>query len=281
MIKLFGIIKVLVVIVLDFLAIYYLFNDMTIAFAVAGVISIYVWFGGYLCLFKEGAISSKKLPSYEAGCLERAKTQLIKDVKNISGVNVSNLKVYLVPGNDDMNATAYGANCISVTKGTLNNTDPVTLISVLSHEICHNLNCDSEFNRAIFASVTLIVCSFSVLSAVTMMFIFAIFLLLNFFGSWFGVVAFKGTTKVTKGIFSLIQRAIVVFYRSVFSFVRRRAEYRCDNYACKLGYGIQLSRFLAVLAPYDRRQLTLSEAIYRTHPPCEKRIARIENFINS
>ena len=34
-----------------------------------------------------------------------------------------------------MQATAYGFNCISVSKGTFDNTDPMTLNAVLGHEI--------------------------------------------------------------------------------------------------------------------------------------------------
>ena len=276
MVRLPGILKVISILILDFVAIYTLFGNAAIAFAVTGVIALYVWLGGYLALFKEDAVSSKKLPSYEEGRLESVRVRLIEDVKNVSAANISNLKVYLIPGNDDMNATAYGANCVSVTRGTFNNADPITLAAVLGHEISHILNYDAEFNRAVFISATLIVGAISVLYAVAMVFIFLIFLILNCFRSWLGILVFKRTKKVTGGIFGLLQRGVDVFYRGILGLVSRHAEYRCDSYSCNLGYGIQLSHFLSIAAPYSQRPLTLTEALYRSHPPAEKRIARLE-----
>ena len=48
-----------------------------------------------------------------------------------------------------------------------------------------------------------------------------------------------------------------------------------------LGYGVQLSHFLAIAEPANQRQLTLTEAMYRSHPPTPKRIARLEAIVSS
>ena len=63
--RLFGILKVALVLAIDFVAIYSLFDDPYIASGAVGVITLYVLFGGYLALLKEGAVSSKKLPTYQ------------------------------------------------------------------------------------------------------------------------------------------------------------------------------------------------------------------------
>lgn len=279
--RLFGILKVALVLVIDFVAIYSLFDDPYIASGAVGVIALYVLFGGYLALLKEGAVSSKKLPAYQRNRLETAKMQLVADVKSVSGANISGLKLYLVPGDDDMNATAYGFNCVSVTRGTFDNADPITLNAVLGHEISHILHWDAEFNRAVFCSVTLLVAALSVVSFAAMVCIFLIFLVLSCFRSWLGVMAFQGTTKVVGAIFSLLQRGVVVIYRSLLSLASRHAEYRSDKYSCMLGYGVQLSHFLALAEPNSQRQLTLTEAMYRSHPPTPKRIARLEAMVSS
>lgn len=276
MIRLFGFLKVAFVIGADFAMIYYAFRSLEIAAICTALIFLYVWLGGYLSLLKEGAVNAKKIPSYEKNKLDMVRARLVEDVRNTSGVNVSGISLYLVPDDDTMNATAYGANCISVTRGTLNNADPITLNAVLSHEISHILNYDAEFQRAVFCSVTLLVGAVSIMSAAAMVVIFLIFLVLSCFRSWLGVLAFRGTTKAVGGIFSLFQRAIVLIYRTVLSLVSRQSEYRCDRYACQLGYGIQLAHFLSLAEPYSQRQLTLTEALYRSHPPTPKRIARLE-----
>lgn len=275
-----GILKVALVLALDFVAIYSLFENPYIASIAVGVISVYVLFGGYLALLKEGAVISKKLPAFQRSKLEATKTQLVADVKSVSGANISGLKLYLVPG-DDMNATAYGFNCVSVTRGTFDNADPITLNAVLAHEVSHILNFDAEFNRAVFCSVTLLVGALSVMSFAMMAIIFLIFLVLSCFRSWLGVMAFRGTTKAVGGIFRLLQRGVVMIYRSLLSLASRRAEYRSDKYSCMLGYGVQLSHFLAIAEPANQRQLTLTEAMYRSHPPTPKRIARLEAIVSS
>jgi len=96
-------------------------------------------------------------------------------------------------------------------------------------------------------------------------------------------MAFKGTSKVTHGIFSLLQKGIVVLYQTVMSVLSRSAEYRCDLYSASLdrSYGLQLAHFLTYAAPETNRQLTLTEALYRTHPPTPKRVARLEAYVNS
>lgn len=280
MVRMRGILKVATILIMDFVIIYNLFGNISIASVITGMIALYAWLGGYLILFKEGAVSSKKLPSYESKRLEAVKTQLVEDVKIFSGVNITNLKLYLTPGNEDTNANAYGANCVSVSRGILNNTDPITLTAVLAHEISHILNYDSEFKRAILASVTLLVGAFSFMSVAVIAVIFLLFFFLNCFRSWLGVLAFRGTSRVTGSIFRLLQRAIVGLYNLILGFVSRHAEYRCDQYSCSLGYGIQLSHFLSVTESSNRRQLTMTETLYRSHPPAEKRIARIEEKIN-
>lgn len=277
--RLFGILKVALVLAIDFIAIYSLFDDPYIASGVIGVITLYVLFGGYLALLKEGAVSSKKLPTYQRNRLEAAKMQLVADVKSVSGTNISGLKLYLVPGGDNMNATAYGFNSVSVTRGTFDNADPITLNAVLAHEISHILHWDPEFNRAVFCSVTLVVAALSVMSFTVMAIIFLVFLVLSCFRSWLGVMAFQGTTKVVSGIFSLLQHGVVVIYRSLLSLVSRYAEYRSDKLSYTLGYGVQLSQFLALADPNSHRQLTLMEAMYRSHPPTAKRIARLEMYL--
>lgn len=283
MIRLHGIIKVIFVIALDFFVLLGLFDNVFSAALITGVMAIYVWLGGYLVLFKEGAVSYNKLPSYESIRLHTAKDQLVEDVKLTSSTDISKLKLYLVPGNDDMNATAYGSNCVSVTRGTFDNTnaDPIALNAILAHEISHILNFDPEFNRAVFCSVTLLVGAISVMSSVITVIIFLIFLLFRCFKSWLGVMAFKGTTTIISGIFNLLQYGIVVLYRTMLNLVSRHAEYRSDLYSCSLGYGLQLAHFLAIAAPSTQRKLTLTEIMYRTHPPTEKRIARLEEQLKN
>ena len=276
--KLMGTVKVSLVIALDLFALLVLFKDPFVAAGIAAVISLYSWLGGYLSLFREGAVRYDKLPSWERQRLEGAKNQLVDDVKNKSGINIKRLKLYLIPGDDDLQATAYGANCVSVSRGTLNNADPISLNGVLAHECSHILNFDPECSRAVFASVTIVMVALSMMSFAMMAIIFFVFLALNCFKSWLGLLAFRGTTRLSGGLFGLIQRAIVMIYQTTLSMISRSAEYRCDAYSASLGYGLQLAHFLELAAPESGRRLTLTEALYRSHPPTKKRVYRLEEY---
>lgn len=279
MIRLPGMLKVFTVLTVDFLSVYALFHDEAAAAAVVILIGLYVWLGGYFELFKEGAVRDDKLPSYERSRLENAKNQLVSDVRNTSSANISRLKVYLVPGDYSMQATAYSGRCVSVSRGTFDNTDPLTLNSVLAHEIAHALNFDPDFNRAVFATILIICLAISMVSFALTAVIFLFFCVCSFFRSWLGVMFFRGTTKTAGCIFQLIQKGVVVFFRGIISFWSRAAEFRADRYSAKLGYGIQLAHFLSYAAPETDRRLTFSEALYRTHPSTSKRIARLEKLI--
>ena len=282
MYRVFGILKVIFITAIDFLLLYSLSDDLCVASAVVAVIILYIVFGGYLALIKEGAVNAKRLPAYQRDKLETAKTQLAADVKSLTGANISRVQLYLIPADNDMNAAAYGfASGVSVTRGTLENVDSLTLNAVLGHEISHILNLDAEFNRAVFCSVTLLIAALSFASLIATIFIFLLFLVLNCFRSWLGVMAYRGTTKVVSGFFNVLQLTILVIYRLLLSLASRHAEYRSDKFSCTLGYGVQLIHFFSLIEPNSHRQLTLTEAIYRSHPPTLKRIARAEAIVNS
>ena len=278
MIRIPGIFKVSLVLTVDFINIYALTHNVTVGVLLLFFIALYVWLGGYLTLFKEGAVRIDKIPACERSRLEKAKSQLIQDVKYSSSVDISRLKLYLIAGDYDMQATAYGANCVSVSRGTLNQTDSLTLNGVLGHEISHILNLDPEFNRAILASILLICGVLSLVSWAFMLLIFLIFLFCSFFQSWTGIMAYRGTTKAVAGIFSLLQKGIVVIYSIFSGLLNRRAEFRADRYSAQLGYGVQLAHFLTYGSSESHRQLSLVEALYRSHPSTPRRVARLEAF---
>jgi len=266
----------------DFAIVCVIFNNGAIALVLVSIVALYAWLGGYLSLLKDGAVSIDKLPAFDVARLTAAKELLVQDMQEATNINILNLKLYLTP-DDSLNATAYGCRCISVNQGVLNNTDPVTLAAVLAHEISHIYMLDAEFNRMLFASVTALVLALSVISAFSMGFLFILFIVLcccfKTPRSWLGLILYQGSTKMVGGIFSLLQRLIVFIYQSVNGLISRTSEYRADNFSSSLGYGLQLAHFLSI-ADSEPRQLTLTDILYRSHPPTEQRIYRLEESNN-
>ena len=279
MIRIPGILKVSAVLIIDFFVLYSLLDHSSLALLLTGIIAAYVFLWGNLDIAREGGVGADQLPVYDRERLDEAKAQLAEDVLRESSVDISGLKIFLIPGDEGMQASAYGFNCVSVSRGTLANADPVTLKAVLAHEVSHILNSDAEFSRAVFCSVTMLVAALSVVLAVTVLVLFFVFLLLCFFRSFLGYLAFRGTMNLFKGFFSLIQKVVVVIYRSLLGIANRAAEYRSDRYACELGYGLQLSHFLECAGNDPDRQMTITEMLYQSHPPTPSRLARIEQYM--
>ena len=269
-----GILKLSALLGLDLVLLTLVFQDAVIAGGITACIAVYALFGGRLSLWQEGAIQTSALPEYEASRLEAARNLLQADHKAVLGMDISKLKLYLVPGDDRMNATAYGMGHVSVTRGTLQHSDLVTLAAVLAHEVSHIKHFDSECNRTVFASVTILAGTVSLLSAGMIGLLFLFFLCMSAFRSWLGVMVFQGSCKAVRGLFRLLQRFIIAAYRLVMSAVSRAAEYRADREAGMLGYSLQLAHFLS-LTDLEGTPTSLRDVLYRSHPPSSQRIARL------
>ena len=278
MMKILGLLRMVVVLSLDFACLYNFTSNVEIATAGTLIVSVYAILGGYLSLWKEGAVHISKLPQWQKNTLETAGKLLAEDIEQTNKTKTK-FRLYVVPDNS-LNATAYGANCISVTQGTLKSADTVTLAGVIAHEASHILCLDPELCRAIFASVLAIILAMSAASYVVIALIFVAF---SVFGlrSPFSILMFKGVTKVSKGVFKALQLGLIAVYKTIVSILSQNAEYRCDAFACELGYGQNLACFLEKIESGSLKKLTLADVLYRTHPPTEKRIAKIERRIYS
>lgn len=174
----------------------------------------------------------------------------------------------------------YGLHNIAITRGALNVCDEIMLAAVMSHEISHILCMDAVFHRIIFANITLAITGLIVSSFTVTSLLWIIFGGLCLFGICRGCVSifcFSGISKMIKGIFELMQRFVLFVYQTIMGIVSRKNEYRADQYACSLGYGIQLKYFLSrFMEGQDRRQRALRDILYASHPATYKRIERIE-----
>lgn len=124
--RLYGMMKAVLLLGLDFAVFLSLFQSAAAAALVTAGIALYAWLGGYLALWKDGGIGVKKLSAFENHRLEAAKALLVKSVPGTESADLSKLKLYLTPS-QELNATAYGANVVSVNRGTLNAADPMAL----------------------------------------------------------------------------------------------------------------------------------------------------------
>lgn len=278
--KIIGIIKIITILLIDFLLGYNLIGIEAALIIVIGMM-LYAWLGEYIALLKDGAINVNNLGDYEKTKLNRAHTRLAEDIKRVVGADISKVRLHVIP-TEEINAFCYGFKNVAITRSALNVCDDMTLCSVLGHEMSHLLSMDAVVNRLIFANITLVIIGIAVGSFVSMSLLWIVFIILcvcGVCGSVFSMYLFHGIRKLVKAMFTAIQYLILFLYKILMGIASRKCEFRSDRLSCKLGYGPELRYFLTrFIEGQETRQKTLNELLYASHPATYKRILRIEQY---
>lgn len=273
--KIFGILKIIAVFAVDFFIAMAFTNNFTVSAFSLVIIVIYTLIGGFINLMKEGAVRMDNLPACERGVLTSIKKELVNEVREKHGVDISNISFWLTP-DEEANAASYGNN-ISVTQGLLDCSDRNEITSVIAHEIGHEVALDALVSRAVFASVFGAILFIGGIQAVVV-FLFLLGAML-FCRSLFSILAFRGITAFINGIFKICKLSIVFVYKGIAALISREREYKADEFVCclGLGYGQYLAHWLK-LNGSEERSNSISDILYKTHPPAIKRISKIEAF---
>ncbi len=271
-----GIVKVIATLAVSFFIIS-IFVGEELAFIVTAFVTLYAWIGEYIALWRAGAISEDKLNVYEKNKLQCIKEMIAGKVERFSGEDISGIKLHIIP-DDGVNAMAYGFNNVSFTKGAIESCDEMTLCAIFSHEISHILCLDAVFNRVILADFTVIIIGLMTVSFVTVSFLWLLFLVLILAGICRGFLSIFITSslvKGVKGIFEIVQQGILFICQVIMAAISRCAEYRADQLAVDLGFGVQLSYFLKRFVQ-DNGRKSLTKILYASHPAPYLRVQRIE-----
>lgn len=276
-----ALLKIAITLVVDYFLLFQLLDSKYAVLCLVGIVS-YALMGEYIALYKHRAIHPDKLGDNTRIRLEELLHYIANNATKKSEVNLSKLRLWIIPS-DEINAHAYGIRNIGITQGALNCCDDGMLCAVLSHEIAHTLNLDAVWNRLVFANVTLILSSLSVIAFVSIASIwllFTLFCVLGICRGIFSIFMFKGSNALIKGYFTGLQYIVLTIYQAVMAAVSRHSEFRADRYAVELGYGRELVSFLERFAVVstEERQLSLSEVLYATHPPAQTRLLKIEGM---
>ena len=272
-----GIIKILVLLALDFVLLTYLFNAEAAAI-VTSIVALYARAGEYIALFRDGAVSEKKLNDFDRAKLQRVRSILEVEASRNGLQKLPNYRLHILPS-DGANAFAYGISNISVTKGTLQ-CDDLTLASVIAHEISHIGNLDAIVSRLMFANITIAVLGLSIASFVataSIWLIFGILALVGVCGGIFSLLVVNAISKASQGFFRILQHIVLFAYQGTIGTINKMIEYRCDGFAASIGLGQNLAYFLSTyVGDQDARQRTLREILYDSHPATYKRVLRLE-----
>lgn len=272
-----GIIKVMTLLAIDFAVMSALFN-VEIAVLATIFFMLFAWLGEYFALLRDGAISEKKLNDYDRAKLGRARTILQSEAERCGMSELPRFRLHVI-SSKEANAFSYGISNISITAGTLQ-CDDMTLASVLAHEVSHTANLDAVTSRLLFINITAAILGLSLLSVITTIsiwFIFLILVLIGVGGGLFSILFVKFLSKGAKTVFTLIQRLILFLYQAVIGTMNKFIEYRCDRFAAQIGLGQNLAYFLSTyVQDQDTRQRSLRDILYASHPATYKRVLKLE-----
>lgn len=275
--KLTSIIKVILLLIFDYFFIYHLAGS-NIAILLVLLVFLYTFFGCHIDLRRDKAIKLKLLNDYERDRLDQIRITLIEDVKNQLGFDISRIQFYIIPSNES-NAFCYGLRHIAITRKAFEAMDDMLICSILAHEVSHAIHLDPDFNRLMFANISMLIFGLAASSFISVSIIVIIFMCLclaGIFRSFVSIYIFQLFIKVVKWIFTCLQYIVLFIYRTIIGFISRLCEYRADKFSWYV-YEEQICYFLYRFTS-DTKYQSLSEILYASHPPSYKRIRRLENY---
>ncbi|MGN0514456.1 MAG: M48 family metalloprotease [Lachnospiraceae bacterium] len=274
--RLYGVMKVTVALILNYIF-FNMFLDIKWSIGITFMIAILTYLGEYVGLIQDGAIPLKNIEPYYKEKLEISYQILCEQGKQ-RGINLKEFRLYLIP-REEIQAYAYGKSSIGITKGLLE-TDEFSIASVMGHECGHCFALDSYLKRILFLDITIVLFALSVMGFLGLGLIWFIFIMLCLVGLCGGFLSVYLTGflgRVIKGIFSGLQRLVLLIYQTALGALSRRMEYRADYFVAKtLDMGEELSFFLNCFAADNGFPRTLREIMYASHPATHKRVARIQ-----
>lgn len=186
--------------------------------------------------------------------------------------------ILAIDQSDDVNAFACGGHVLVVSSFAMSNLDDDELTGVVAHEFSHHVGAHTiglSFAQWFSLPVLLFahVGEFAVGSAQR-----PLRRLANF--GRFGPHASRAIGSLL-GAFAWVFNSTLAVARNLNDFVGRDAEFHADRRVVELGFGRQLARALAHVAPRDAGATARSrlDRVYSSHPPARTRIARIDALL--
>ena len=281
--KLLGITKVLLFLIIDFYLLYQTLGIKTASWSII-VVVLGIWIFEYIDVMCNCGISLNKISGYEKIKLTNAYNHLADKIFDVEGKKIGKLRLYIIP-DDSARAFSYGLHCIGVTRGLIQNVDDITLCAVLAREVYHKINLNAVFKRIIFMNMVVMMAILSINSIMVSVIIWILFFILcllklcgkRYFSYWIT----SGISKAFKGFFSVIQRVFVFIFKTGIGFFCRYSEYEADKYCAKLGYAQQLRYFIMRFEDRENQQKprTCTDMLYDTKPLPNKRIVKLEQYM--
>lgn len=179
------------------------------------------------------------------------------------------------------NAMAVGFNTIGFTEGMLHTASDEELKGVIAHELGHLLHHDYIYDTLIHSMQSLgYRCLYGIFYIPALIFGFVGGLITGLLGigSLMQIIA-----DLWWGLYKLSVRIIYGISKLASVNINKYGEYRCDAYSLHYGCGSGLLSYLRRTKVQEiacGKRPTFTQYILSTHPPTEKRIARLEKQLS-
>lgn len=186
--------------------------------------------------------------------------------------------VIAVVDTDELNAFASSGRLVVVTTGAIERLPPAELQGVLAHEIGHHLGVEGSalmlgywLALPVVALARIGMYLENVATAAT-----SAFAQTRPVATLFG----QATALMLRGLSWVFVGAIRV-WQAVGGIVTRRAEYRADEWAVRLGFGWELAAAMrrSVVDEPLLGSRSRADKVFGSHPPLRTRIARVEAMV--
>lgn len=210
---------------------------------------------------------------------------LFSEVCLKAGENPDNYDIFISPENV-YNAFAFGKRTIAICYPMLSVTDE-ELKGILAHELSHLKHNDTRILLAANIMNTLGNIAFGVLLVMTII-VGNIFSVINIGSTESENIFFQSVAKLTTFITLIWLKFLAwLLYKILeisFMAVSRGEEYRCDEFAVKLGYGHGLLAFFQRINGKTKNSILkrrgFAETLLASHPSTRKRIEKLEKLLN-
>lgn len=199
---------------------------------------------------------------------------LADDLSQRTGIDMTKFDWYM-KDDLDINAFAMGHNRICLNLGLFRECDYEEILGIIGHEMGHIYHRDSAYSFSRWAM------------QLTGQWIIRLYELSARIIAWLRVLPIPLLPLILWVFYMGVIIQIIIFQWIINAplmlldlFTGRRAEYRADAYACKIGLGRQLYSALRRIKSYTPpSQSSWTQSLYSTHPDIDKRLHRIQEQI--
>ncbi len=212
-------------------------------------------------------IGAKKMKPADSYALMPLFDVVYRRAKVLNPELPDNIKLFVIE-DPTANAFATGRKTICINRGLLN-LPPTKIQAILAHEFAHLVNRDTDLLLLISVG-NLVITTIIVVTRIVIWLILTI-LGISRIGSLLSVI-FQLILIAVTGLFMWIWTRIGVLLVHKSS---RENEFKADEYAHRLGYGLTLASALCEITKSSKKQGFFS-ALADTHPPTSERINRLQ-----